>query len=91
MLAAVTRRLVLVALFAALVVGCASNEGHTERVGVVTQNLLHGAACPADSNRCDLPDRVALFAFKFQFSHETRAAVYLNRIETRFYERFRYV
>lgn len=28
---------------------------------VVTQNLLHGTACAADSNRCDLPARVALF------------------------------
>ena len=27
----------------------------------MTQNLLHGIACPADSDRCALPDRVALF------------------------------
>src|SRR6478672_9129884 len=30
-------------------------------IRVVNQNLLHGTACPADSNRCDLPGRVALF------------------------------
>jgi endonuclease/exonuclease/phosphatase family metal-dependent hydrolase len=32
------------------------------RVTVVTQNLLHGTACAPESNRCDLPDRVQLFA-----------------------------
>lgn len=31
-------------------------------VTVVQQNLLHGIACPTDSNRCDLPGRVRLFA-----------------------------
>src|SRR6478752_8149467 len=30
-------------------------------IRIVNQNLLHGTACPADSNRCDLPGRVALF------------------------------
>jgi endonuclease/exonuclease/phosphatase family metal-dependent hydrolase len=33
----------------------------TATVRVVNQNLLHGTACPAESNRCDLPARVALF------------------------------
>lgn len=33
-----------------------------ERVTVVTQNLLHGIACPDDSDRCRLPERVELFA-----------------------------
>ncbi len=33
----------------------------TETIRVVNQNLLHGTACAADSNRCDLPGRVALF------------------------------
>jgi endonuclease/exonuclease/phosphatase family metal-dependent hydrolase len=33
----------------------------TATIRVVNQNLLHGTACPADSNRCDLPGRVALF------------------------------
>ena len=32
------------------------------QVRIVNQNLLHGNACTADSNRCDLPRRVALFA-----------------------------
>ena len=29
----------------------------TATIRVVNQNLLHGTACPADSNRCDLPGR----------------------------------
>src|SRR6478736_1450685 len=33
----------------------------TPTIRVVNQNLLHGTACPADSHRCDLPGRVALF------------------------------
>jgi endonuclease/exonuclease/phosphatase family metal-dependent hydrolase len=58
----VTRRLLLVALVAALLVACSDdNTTSTEKVRVVTQNLLHGVVCPTDSNRCDLPDRVALF------------------------------
>ena len=32
-----------------------------ESVRVVSQNLLHGIACPPDSDRCNLPGRVALF------------------------------
>ena len=52
----------LVALFAAVLVACSSSGTTTEHVRVVSQNLLHGIACPDDSNRCDLPDRVALFA-----------------------------
>ena len=35
---------------------------HPPTIRVVNQNLLHGTACPPDSNRCDLPGRVALFA-----------------------------
>ena len=31
-------------------------------VRVVSQNLLHGIACPAETDGCDLPGRVALFA-----------------------------
>jgi endonuclease/exonuclease/phosphatase family metal-dependent hydrolase len=31
------------------------------RVRVVSQNLLHGIDCPTAFDRCDLPDRVALF------------------------------
>ena len=33
----------------------------TATVRIVNQNLLHGTACPPDTNRCDLPHRVALF------------------------------
>ena len=29
---------------------------------VVSQNILHGEACPADSDKCHLPDRVAFFS-----------------------------
>ena len=32
------------------------------RVRVVSQNLLHGIACPAETDGCALPARVALFA-----------------------------
>jgi endonuclease/exonuclease/phosphatase family metal-dependent hydrolase len=57
-----------------LAAGC-SDEGTdtTEREGsapaqvrVVSQNLLHGIACAPDSNQCELPDRVALFAQQLQ-------------------------
>lgn len=62
---------VLVALlFAGALVGCESNESkfeddiasQREDVTVVAQNLLHGIACPADSDRCKLGERVKLFA-----------------------------
>lgn len=36
------------------------------QVRVVSQNLLHGLACPVESNRCELPDRVSLFAQQLQ-------------------------
>lgn len=39
-----------------------SASAERSRVRVVSQNLLHGIACPPDSDGCDLPDRVALFA-----------------------------
>ena len=61
----VTAALVL----AGLLTGCESSEraddtGETtdESVTVVSQNLLHGIACPDDSDRCKLPERVELFA-----------------------------
>jgi endonuclease/exonuclease/phosphatase family metal-dependent hydrolase len=56
-------------LFAVALTGCddkstTSNEGRSTRraVTVVAQNLLHGIACPADTDRCKLPQRVELFA-----------------------------
>jgi endonuclease/exonuclease/phosphatase family metal-dependent hydrolase len=61
---------VLVTLLAAALTGCESDSsGNRERndggadaeVTVVAQNLLHGIACPADSDRCELPQRVELF------------------------------
>jgi endonuclease/exonuclease/phosphatase family metal-dependent hydrolase len=41
----------------------ATTTGTTESatVRIVSQNLLHGIACPADTDGCDLPARVALF------------------------------
>ncbi|HEX2737982.1 MAG TPA: hypothetical protein VHP57_07590 [Acidimicrobiia bacterium] len=33
----------------------------SESVTAVSQNILHGAACAADTDRCHAPDRVALF------------------------------
>jgi endonuclease/exonuclease/phosphatase family metal-dependent hydrolase len=50
---------------ALVVAACSGDDGGTattrQRVRVVTQNLLHGVACPADSDDCDLPGRVGLF------------------------------
>jgi endonuclease/exonuclease/phosphatase family metal-dependent hydrolase len=59
-----------VLLVALLAVGCSDNKVEqfgpaprsAERVHVVSQNILHGEACPADSDKCDLPARVAFFA-----------------------------
>jgi endonuclease/exonuclease/phosphatase family metal-dependent hydrolase len=39
-----------------------SGTGRPASVRVLTQNLLHGTACAPDSDRCNLPGRVALFA-----------------------------
>jgi endonuclease/exonuclease/phosphatase family metal-dependent hydrolase len=56
--------------FAALLLvlaGCSGDDGGSDArpesasVRVVSQNLLHGTACPEDSDRCDLPARAALF------------------------------
>jgi endonuclease/exonuclease/phosphatase family metal-dependent hydrolase len=50
-----------------VVTGCSDDGGDTgsadgdPTVTVVSQNLLHGTACPEDSDRCDLPTRVGLF------------------------------
>lgn len=47
--------------------GCASDEDDTRgdtttaTLRIVNQNLLHGTACPPDSDRCDLPGRAGLF------------------------------
>jgi len=41
----------------------------TPSITIVQQNLLHGMACPADSNRCDLPARVALFTRQLARAH----------------------
>ncbi len=61
------------ALVACLVLGACSGGGSDDttstsaagapaaQVAVVSQNLLHGIACPADSDGCDLPARVDLF------------------------------
>lgn len=40
----------------------AAPKAEPARVRVVSQNLLHGIACAPDTDRCRLPDRVALFA-----------------------------
>jgi endonuclease/exonuclease/phosphatase family metal-dependent hydrolase len=68
---AVRRAGVLIAVLVMLVAACSSGSSRSSRgsaakapvhtIRVVNQNLLHGNACPADSNRCDLPDRVNLF------------------------------
>jgi endonuclease/exonuclease/phosphatase family metal-dependent hydrolase len=59
----------LAALLVVLAAACSDDSGGSDggaagdepTVTVVSQNLLHGTACDADSNRCDLPARVALF------------------------------
>ena len=65
------RRARAIGLAIAIAVGfaaCSSEESEPSasaeaaQVRVVSQNLLHGIACPADSDGCDLPGRVALFA-----------------------------
>jgi endonuclease/exonuclease/phosphatase family metal-dependent hydrolase len=62
--------LALVTLLTAALVGCESDSssngerngaGKAAAVTVVAQNLLHGIACPADTDRCKLPQRVQLF------------------------------
>lgn len=46
--------------------GCSGSDGGKEsstreNVTVVAQNILHGIACPSDTDRCKLPKRVELF------------------------------
>jgi endonuclease/exonuclease/phosphatase family metal-dependent hydrolase len=52
-----------------LAAGCSGDGGESDRsapepsrVRIVSQNLLHGVACAPESDGCDLPSRVALFA-----------------------------
>ncbi|MEP6623500.1 MAG: hypothetical protein ABJC79_03595 [Acidimicrobiia bacterium] len=62
---------VLITVMVTLATACSSGSSATSsqanhastaaQIRVVNQNLLHGTACPADSNRCDLPHRVQLF------------------------------
>jgi endonuclease/exonuclease/phosphatase family metal-dependent hydrolase len=54
-------------LLALVAVGCSDSDGpqgarQLANVTVVSQNILHGEACPADTDKCHLPDRVAFFA-----------------------------
>ncbi len=65
---AVRRAGVLITVSVVLAAACSSGStgskgtaAKTASIRVVTQNLLHGNACPPASNRCDLPGRVALF------------------------------
>jgi endonuclease/exonuclease/phosphatase family metal-dependent hydrolase len=62
--------LVVAVLFGVALTGCESDSsgsggtsggGKPAAVTVVAQNLLHGIACPSDSDRCRLPARVQLF------------------------------
>ncbi len=53
---------------AVVLAGCSDDGGEGEAeaddptVTLVSVNLLHGTACAEESNRCDLPARVGLFA-----------------------------
>lgn len=70
--------MIVAVLVLIVAVGCSSNGAGTanqsgasgaaspEEVRVVSQNLLHGFACPPDSDHCQLPDRVALFVRQLQ-------------------------
>jgi endonuclease/exonuclease/phosphatase family metal-dependent hydrolase len=55
----------LAAVGALLGLGCSGGDDADDpapaQVRVVSQNLLHGTACPPDSDACDLPGRVDLF------------------------------
>jgi endonuclease/exonuclease/phosphatase family metal-dependent hydrolase len=58
---------VVAGVLAVAALGAACSQGGGSRaeqasVRVVSQNILHGVACPADSDRCRLPERVELFA-----------------------------
>ena len=65
----VRRAAALIAISVTIVAGCIDGsdaklaaETTTATIRIVNQNLLHGTACPADTNRCQLPERVALFS-----------------------------
>ncbi|MGZ6913012.1 MAG: hypothetical protein ACXVJS_15755 [Acidimicrobiia bacterium] len=71
-------RAVGVVAAALLVVGAACSSStaratdssdRSRAVTIVNQNLLHGTACAADSDRCDLPDRVHLFVNQLVVAH----------------------
>ena len=63
------RVVVLLCATALLVSGCSDDDddngttagADADRVRVVSQNLLHGIACPTDTESCALPARVELF------------------------------
>lgn len=66
------RRTAVFVVILALAAGACSSSGRStssttthatpiSSIRVVNQNLLHGNACPADSQRCDLSGRVGLF------------------------------
>lgn len=53
---------------------CSGSDGGSgsstrSTVSVVTQNILHGIACPSDTDRCKLPKRVELFARELVEAH----------------------
>lgn len=69
------RSFVMVLLLLAIVGSCSDDpagSGGAERpeeqptITVVSQNLLHGTACPEDTNRCDLPARAELFVAQLE-------------------------
>jgi endonuclease/exonuclease/phosphatase family metal-dependent hydrolase len=58
---------VLVIMVTLAATGCSSNGGGSggrssaPRLRFVSQNILHGSACPRATNGCELPARIALF------------------------------
>ncbi|MBK5289678.1 MAG: hypothetical protein JJE46_14545 [Acidimicrobiia bacterium] len=71
---------VLLATLLFTTLGCSSGSGGdangtkstgttTATIRVVNQNLLHGTACPAASDRCDLAGRAALFVRQLERAH----------------------
>jgi hypothetical protein len=66
------------ALVAMMLAACGGGSGKPSagktgakpaRVTAVSQNILHGGACPAETDRCHIRDRVALFTRQLADAH----------------------
>ncbi len=63
------------AIVAMMLAACSSSSSgdkaraKSASVTAVSQNILHGEACAADTDRCHIPDRVALFTRQLADAH----------------------